>query len=222
MRPRRARPPGNRLITVLSILLLVAGLVFVGMFAWEFYGTTYVSKKAAADGISQLRATWDAAGEPDPAATPGAGEEQWLIRIPALGPDYEWPIVAGIEPEDLARGVGWFPTSAQPGEIGNFALAGHRVTNGEPFRHLLELNPGDEVIIETRDAIHTYEITQSPQNLTVQDTESWVLYPVPGEVGTAPTEALLTLTTCQDLFHSPDRSVGFGVLVDTTIKDPTG
>ena len=31
-------------------------------------------------------------------------------------------------------------------------------------------------------------------------------------------EALITLTTCQDLFHSPDRSVGFGHLAGTVDK----
>jgi sortase A len=33
-----------------------------------------------------------------------------------------------------------------------------------------------------------------------------------------PTEAMITLTTCQDLFHSPDRSIGFGHLESTRNK----
>jgi sortase A len=41
---------------------------------------------------------------------------------------------------------------------------------------------------------------------------------VPGKPGAVPTEALITLTTCQDLFHSPDRSIGFGHLESTKDK----
>ena len=129
-----------------------------------------------------------------------------------------WPVVAGIEVEDLKKGVGWYPTTAQPGQVGNFALAGHRVTNGEPFRRMLELRVGDEVVIETRDFVFTYELNSAPGQLTVQDTETWVLDPVPGHDDVQPTEELLTLTTCEDLFHSPDRSVAFGKLVTTEAK----
>ncbi len=41
---------------------------------------------------------------------------------------------------------------------------------------------------------------------------------VPGHPDQKPTKALLTMTTCQDLFHSPDRSVGFGHLIKTEKK----
>ena len=83
---------------------------------------------------------------------------------------------------------------------------------------MLELDRGDKVIVETRDAIYTYVIDDPPRDLTVPDTETWVLDPVPGEPESKPTKALLTLTTCQDLFRSPDRSVGFGHLTSTKIK----
>lgn len=215
---------GSRLLTVLGVLMLTLGLGYLGYVGWEFFGTTYVSKRAADDQVVGLRQEWTAGdpvqtgGVPQTEAEPPATSTAWLIRIPALGPDYEWPIVSGISLSDLDHSVGWFPTSALPGQIGNFALAGHRVTHGEPFRDLLDLEVGDEVIIETQTAIYTYVITDPPSKLTVQDTESWVLDPVPGQPGKAPTEALITLTTCQDFFRSPDRSVGFGVLEKTELK----
>ena len=52
------------------------------------------------------------------------------------------------------------------GQPGNFAIAGHRVTHGSPFRKLLELRKGDEVIVETGDAVYTYELDGSPRDLT--------------------------------------------------------
>jgi sortase A len=146
------------------------------------------------------------------------GEAIALLRIPAFGSDYEVPILSGTDLAILDRGVGHYTTTAMPGEVGNFALAGHRVTHGEPFRRLLELDEGDQVIVETRDKIHTYVMDGSPGNLTVNDTETWVLDPDPHHPGAEATEAVLTLTTCQDLFHSPDRSVGFAHLTKTVDK----
>lgn len=222
----RTRRPISPL-TVLGVLLLVAGLACLGWVGWQYFGTNIVSKQEAGKEISTLEQSW---GQPsgtaedeetstdDAMSIPDPGSAQWLVRIPAFGSDWEWPVVAGIDVEDLKKGVGWYPTTSQPGEVGNFALAGHRITNGEPFRRMLELNVGDTVIIETRDATLTYELTSAPSQLTVQDTETWVLDPVPGHEDVAPSESLITLTTCEDLFHSPDRSVAFGKLVSTETK----
>jgi LPXTG-site transpeptidase (sortase) family protein len=89
---------------------------------------------------------------------------------------------------------------------------------GSPFRKLLELRKGDEVIVETVDAVYTYELDGSPRDLTVKPEDNWVLEPVPGKPQETPTKSIITLTTCQDLFHSPDRSVAFGHLVKVSKK----
>ena len=133
--------------------------------------------------------------------------------IPAL--DGEWPVIAAVEGDELARGVGWYPGSALPGQVGNFAVAGHRIGNGEPFRRLLELRAGDEVVVETAAATFTYTIVSAPGDLTVQADDSWVLDPVPGHPDEVPAQALLTLTTAEDLVTTPDRAVGFGTLTKT-------
>ncbi|RMB62484.1 sortase [Tessaracoccus antarcticus] len=223
--PARKRRPVSPL-TFLGVVLLAAGLVCLGWVGWQYFGTNIVSRQEAGKEIAALKESWGgpsaaptATDEPvDGDGTPLAGSAQWLIRIPAFGSDYVWPIVAGVGVNDLSRGVGWYPTTSQPGEVGNFALAGHRITHGEPFRRMLELTVGDTIIIETRDAVLTYELTSAPGQLTVQDTETWVLDPVPGHEDVTPSEALITLTTCEDLFHSPDRSVAFGKLATTETK----
>ena len=151
-------------------------------------------------------------------ATAAPGEAIALLRIPAFGADYEIPILNGTDLAILSKGVGHYSSTAPPGQIGNFAIAGHRVTHGQPFAQLLELEKGDEVIVETREAIYTYVLDDSPRQLTVPDTDTWVIDPVPGQPDAKPTEALITLTTCQDLFRSPDRSIGFGRLESTQNK----
>lgn len=230
--PRRAggapKKRGVSPLTVIGVILITLGLIGLGYVGWEMWGTTWVSQREAQDEVTQLQEQWSTTSpapvdpdDPDAAAdeaAPEASSTAWLLRIPALGDDYVKPIVAGIEPSDLSRGVGWYPTSALPGQVGNFALAGHRITRGEPFRRLLELGVGDQVIIETQTAIYYYELTSPASELTVQDTESWVLDPVPGHPDTEPVEALITLTTCEDFFRSPDRSVAFGKLTKVENK----
>jgi sortase A len=128
------------------------------------------------------------------------------------------PVLEGTDPSVLAKGVGHYPGTAAAGAVGNFALAGQRITRGKPFAALLTLQPGDQVVVETRDAVHTYVIDEPPRQLTVRRSDGWVLDPVPGRPGERATVALITLTTSQDLFRSGDRSVGFGHLQSTTNK----
>ena len=227
--PRRHRRSISAL-TVVGVLLLVAGLGCLGWVGWQYFGTNVTSEKAFDEESSQLREQWSqppAKSDSGPGDTSGQGELTpsvipgdaiALLRIPAFGPDYEVPILSGTDLSFLDRGVGHYTTTALPGEIGNFAIAGHRVTHGQPFSRLLELDEGDEVIVETREATYTYVMDGSPRNLTVDDTETWVLDPDPRHRDAEATEALLTLTTCQDLFHSPDRSVGFAHLAKTVEK----
>ncbi|WP_328990151.1 class E sortase [Kribbella sp. NBC_01245] len=200
----------------LGIVFLVAGLAVLGWVGWQYVGTGITSGKAMDDLENDLREQWKP--EAKPAAKPGLGQPVALVRIPKFGADWEKPIVQGVRDDDLAKGVGHYPDTQLPGELGNFAIAAHRVTHGSPFRKLLRLNVGDEVIVETGDAVYTYVLDTSPRDLTVKPAAGWVLQPVPGKPAAKPVKALITLTTCQDLFRSPDRSVAFGHLVKTQPK----
>lgn len=200
----------------LGIVFLVAGLAVLGWVGWQYVGTGITSGKAMEDLENDLREQWKPSVRP--AAKPGLGQPVALVRIPRFGADWEKPIVQGVRDDDLAKGVGHYPDTQLPGEIGNFAIAAHRVTHGSPFRKLLRLNAGDEVIVETGDAVYTYVLDTSPRDLTVKPAAGWVLQPVPGKPSATPQKALITLTTCQDLFRSPDRSIAFGHLVKTSKK----
>ncbi|MEP6667438.1 MAG: sortase, partial [Nocardioidaceae bacterium] len=163
------------------------------------------------------------------AAAPKPGSAEALVRVPRFGTGYEVPLIEGVRGDDLNRGIGHFP-GAGPGQIGNFALAGCVVANGEPFGQLTALRPGDKVIVETSDALYNYVIDTRAEDLVVPFTEGWVLEQVPvapkGEAppgmprfhSTTPTVPLITLTTCSEMFHSDDRLVAFGRLATTTPK----
>ncbi len=217
-------------------MLLAFGLGCLGWVGYQYVGTNLVAARRFDAERQDLRSRWTAAAptQTPPAgstsAAPPAGTAQTaapgpgpkgataLLRVPRFGAQYEVPVVEGTGLSQLARGVGHYPGTAAPGAVGNFALAGHRVTHGQPFARLLELDVGDQVVVETSTALYTYVLDTAPQDLTVDDTANWVLDPVPGQPQTAPTRSLITLTTCQDLFHSPDRSVGFGHLASTQNK----
>jgi sortase A len=218
------RTPQKRVspFTVIGIAMLVAGLSCLGWVGYQYWGTNVVSEKTFQTERQQLRTKWanpgPSAARPDDQVKAVPGDVIGLLRIPAFGDKYEIPIINGTQLSVLSKGVGHYVKTAQPGQIGNFAIAGHRVTHGEPFARLLELNKGDKVVVETRDTIYTYVLDDSPRSLTVKDTDTWVIDPVPGKPDAKPSQALITLTTCQDLFHSPDRSIGFGHLESTKNK----
>lgn len=211
--------------TIVGIVLLVAGLSCLGWVGYQYFGTNIVSEKGFETQREQLRTRWATQTGPEAkkdeqrkANAPLPGDAIALLRIPAFGNSYEIPILDGTELSILSKGVGHYTSTAQPGQIGNFAIAGHRVTHGQPFSRLLELDRGDKVVVETQQAVYTYVLDEAPRQLTVKDTDTWVLDPVPGKPDAKPSQALLTLTTCQDLFHSPDRSIGFGRLESTKNK----
>jgi sortase A len=204
------------------VLLLVVGLCCLGWVAYQYAGTNLVAQHVYRTEAKTLRATWLEQRKSDPHGTsqlsPGPGEVIGLLRIPALGAGYEVPILSGTGSDVVARGVGHYASTALPGQIGNFALAGFGVTHGQPFARLPGLASGDEIIVETRDAIYTYVLNEPPTQLTVKDTDTWVIAPVPGKPELKPEVPLITLTTCPDLFHSDTRSVGFGHLIRTERK----
>jgi sortase (surface protein transpeptidase) len=86
------------------------------------------------------------------------GEGFAKISIPAFGADYHLTIISGTNPEELVTGPGHYPDSQYPGEQGNFAMAGHRVSKGSPFNNLDQLNSCDAIIIETQDDWFVYRV----------------------------------------------------------------
>jgi sortase A len=143
-----------------------------------------------------------------------SGSTLGVIRIPRLGDDWSWVMVEGVTDDDIAKGPGHFPGTAMPGQIGNFAVAGHRATHGEPFAHLDEVRKGDEVSIETVNGTYTYVVDGSK---IVDPTAVGVIDPVPGKPGAKPKKALITLVTCNPRWGSTERMIISGHLTSTQI-----
>lgn len=209
-----------------GILLVGVGLVMLGWVAWQLWGTTYVAKRDQERTVERTLRAWEqpATVEEEEGPVP-RGEATALIRIPAFGRGYVVPVLEGTDEETLTRGYGHFEGAAEPGEVGNYALAAHRITHGEPLRQMPELRPGDEVVVETRTRTYTYELDTNPNDLVVDFTQGWVVDPLPRnpvaggvQPDQRPGQRLITLTTCAELFHTDERMIAFGHLVDTAEK----
>ncbi|MDO5499894.1 MAG: sortase [Propionibacteriaceae bacterium] len=207
----------RRRLSVAGLVVILVVALALGWAGWQFLGSGVWARAQHADQIRELRTQWES-GEPAPPGERAPASEAYaILRVPEFGAEFEVPVRNGTEPRDLRRGVGAYASSVRPGQIGNLAIAGYRTTHGAPFGKLLELDKGDEVEIETREAVYTYVLDVPARDVTVGPDDAWVLDPVPGTAD-EPTQPTLTLTTSQDLVHSPDRSVAFGHLGATRTK----
>ncbi len=139
-----------------------------------------------------------------------SGDAVATVTLPRLNPDRPVPVVAGTSLADLRQGLGWYEGSAGPGQVGNFALAGHRLGWGQPFAHLDQLAVGDRIEVATPEADYTYVVITAPTLVAADDAS--VLAAVPGEAGLPPARSLITLTTAAGLLPSPERLVVVGEL----------
>ncbi len=223
--PRPAASRGWAAVGVLGELLITLGVVLLLFVAYQLWWTNVVATRAADDAVAQLQDSWLRPPEPGQPGT-GSGDEYVepefgtafaLMYIPRLS-DKVWatPIVSGVQEAQLAQGIGHYPETALPGQVGNFAVAAHRATNGEPFRDIDRLQVGDEVYVETRDEWFVYRLERD-QIVTPQDV--WVVTPVPGDPGATPTDALITLTTCHPRWASTERWIWWGTLTQRIDKE---
>ncbi|WP_405583220.1 class E sortase [Streptomyces sp. NBC_01092] len=139
-----------------------------------------------------------------------------ILTIPRL--HLRVPVAEGVSKSGvLNKGyVGHYPGTGQPGRAGNFALAGHRNTHGEPFRYINRLAPKDTIRVETRSATYTYAVDRTLPQTAAHD--GGVIQPVPRSTvrrGHGYTEPgyYLTLTTCTPEYTSKYRLVVWGKLV---------
>ncbi|WP_375498068.1 class E sortase [uncultured Jatrophihabitans sp.] len=225
------RSVGDRIRFVLRGIgqtLITAGLVVLLFVVYEVWITNLFAdreqshvadtfKKEIVDGKDPLLPL---PGSKDPTIPLGDGIA--VLYIPRLGKDFHFAIVQGsVVPTDgqLEKGPAHYRDTQLPGQVGNFAMAGHRVGKGEPFLNLDQLRAGDSVIVETGSYWYVYRVKGQQHGLTKKDddgiagrqivspTDGNVLLPVPNHQGAKPTEALLTMTTCHPKYSANKRMI---------------
>ncbi|WP_188538128.1 class E sortase [Kocuria dechangensis] len=222
---RIARAAGELLITI--------GLLVVLFVVWQLWWTNIDATETQQEVVAQVARELDGApaaappagaepagaepaggepadGAPPETAPPGYGEPIGIVYVPRFGKDYARPLIQGTGADVLdTLGLGHYPSTAMPGQVGNFAVAGHRQSNGKVLDLIHTLEPGDRIHVRTAEGYYTYAYRNGE---IVAPTETRVLAPVPSDPGAAATERLLTLTTCHPRFGDTERFIGYAVL----------
>lgn len=195
-------------------LLSSLGVIVLGFLAYMYWGTALRATAAQTAFTRELSSEWSGTGELTALASPSEltlGKPFALLRIPQLGRSWQFAVVQGTGPAQLALGPGHLPGTALPGQVGNFVVAAHRVTAGGPFWRLPGLHAGSTVIVITINASYEYEITGQPSWVSADD--SAVTAPVPGRPGEQARLRTITLLSCDSPWTGTGRVLVTGILV---------
>lgn len=213
--PRRRQPRRRILLRSLGALILAAGLAGALTLVWQLWWTDIRAADHAETLVAELRTGFDARQPQAHAAPTGTSTDGAIVHLPSL--DEVLPVLPGVGADVLDQGVlGHYPGTASAGEVGNFAVAGHRTTYGRPLWALADLAPGDEIIVETAEAYFVYAVRG---HRVVVPSETGVLAPVPDRPGERATEAVMVLTTCHPRFSARERLVAYADLVRSVPRD---
>jgi sortase A len=208
------RGTGELLITLGCVVLLLA--------AYEIWGVPAVINDHQQTLNHELDQAWGDTPTVSPSAGPSASSAPagppppanvvGRLYLPKLG--LHWVVTNGVTLKDIRYSPGHYPTTAMPGQIGNFSVAGHRVRG--IFWDLDRIQPGDFAVMETRTNWYVYQVYQN-EIVTPHSIE--VIAPVPDHPGQVPTEADMTMTTCNPKFNNYQRMAVHARLISTTPHD---
>jgi len=236
-RARRRPSRGARLaygaLGVLGELLITLGVLVLAFLVWQLWWTDVEGNRQQAEVVRELprvAVPTPTAGAGPLVATPRRDDPPVMadveyrttfatIQVPRWDGEPERPVSEGTDRPGVldVLGVGHYPGTAMPGDVGNFALAAHRTTFAKPFNRIAELQEGDAVVVRTAtvdggpgtDTWYVYRVTSWE---IVRPYQTEVIAPVPGRPGEAPTERYITLTTCHPMFSARERYIVHGVL----------
>lgn len=200
---------------------------------WMYVGTDWMTQRALDNNTEKATLSWGLPDDglhagtmryDDPPIDPIPQEDATqfgLLYVPRWGDDYVRPIASGTDRVTVLNvyGIGHYDGTAAAGDLGNFALAGHRTTYSRPFFKMADLQVGDLVYVRTKSAYYVYRITEtpfiiSPYQIGVIDstpTRDWVWHP--GDTGD---KRWITLTACHPWYSLAQRIVTHGEFVGWT------
>ncbi|GGK64479.1 class E sortase [Streptomyces flaveus] len=191
-------------IRTFSELCITVGGVIVLFVVYVLFWTGVKADSAMDDQIDSLQDRWSkgtvaaeapAVENPEPPAPYEDGKPFAVMYIPRLGFTWNKPVLEGTKTGTLKKGLGHYASTAQLGQEGNFAVAGHRRTYGDPFKDFPKLRPGDAVVLTDGTTWFTYRIDTEPYKTLPSDIA--VIDPVPRKSGYTRAGRYLTLTTCE-------------------------
>jgi len=207
------------IVRTFSELCITVGTVIVLFVVYVLFWTGIKAESATDGQIDQLQGQWsqgavEIPGEnsgPEAGAPPPApeayrpGKPFAVMYVPRFGSGWDWPVLEGTAAKTLKKGLGHYASTAGLGASGNFSVAGHRRTYGDPFKDFPKLRPGDAVVLTDGTTWFTYRIDRKPYRTVPRDVG--VIEPVPEKAGFDGPGRYLTLTTCEPEWGSSHRLV---------------
>jgi sortase A len=223
-----AAPKRHHRVSVVGILgelLITAGVLVFLFLGWQLWLNDLIVGADQNKAGAALAEGWDAAspshqhgttpdtdfGDPVVAIAPGNAVKFAVMYVPRFGADYARSISEGVVTATVLdkNGIGHYPGTQMPGQVGNFAIAAHRTTHGAPFKPLASLQVGDKIYVQTQDGYYTYDFRGLEY---VRPSGVGVLDPVPQFAGIAPTDRILTMTSCNPMFSAAERIIAYAAL----------
>nr|WP_203689555.1 class E sortase [Streptomyces sp. SID12488] len=213
----RAQKPGMAVMASRAVgeVFITTGVLMLLFVTYQLWWTNVRAHAQAGNETHSLQDDWESGKRTPGVFEPGQGFA--ILDIPKL--DVVVPIAEGTSKKQvLDRGMvghyaeGGLNTAMPSAATGNFGLAGHRNTHGEPFRYINRLKKGDAIVVETQDKYYVYKMeailpVTSPSNTSV-------LNPIPTGSGFTKPGRYITLTTCTPEFTSKYRMIVWGKMVE--------
>lgn len=224
-RTRRSARPSRRIsfIGILGELFITAGVIVLLFLVWQTWVNNVVVSNAQRDDARELSQEWNKGeavtlapeeradpGVPVVAAVPADAVAFGTLIVPRFGADYSRPIAESVSLERVlnTRGVGHYPGTQMPGEVGNFAVAAHRTGWGDPFYDINKLQLGDSVFVETEAGWYRYVFRSLEY---VHASGAGVLNPVPQFDDAVASDRIMTLTSCNPIHTADERIIAYAV-----------
>ncbi len=186
---------------VLSLVLMVLGIALLIYVGSQYFGM-YRSQQQLAQEWERQASLTNVAGQAK------ISPEDMLTRVMVPKINLDAIVVEGASRKELSEGPGHMKETATPGQPGNAVITGHRDTF---FRHIYELNKGDDILVRRAGQLFRYQVTG--KRIVLPEDVS-VLRQTP--------DPQLTLITCYPTYYigpAPKRLVVFSRLVDSGADD---
>lgn len=198
-------------IGVIGELLIAVAVVAFAYVAWQTFWTGVESTRTQDQQLASSGWSRPGGGDPSKVAKPQEGEPPAMrepsygdllgqLFIPRFGSTWQRNLVEGTDLTQLARhGLGHYEGTALPGQVGLFAVAGHRAGYGEPLAYIDTLREGDYIVMRTADYWYVYKYYE---HKIVTPDQGEAISPVPFQPGKTPTERLMALSTCEPRYYT--------------------
>ncbi len=179
-------------------------LMVVGVILLVYVGVQYGQMYWAQRDLERRWAAQQTIGNDQPKSA-ALKMDDGLMRLSIPKIDLAAVVVEGTSHRSLLLGPGHMKETPAPGQAGNAVITGHRDTF---FRHIYELQKGDEILVQRSGKTFKYEVTSKR---IVQPDDMSVLKPSQ--------ESRLTLITCYPTYYigpAPERLI----VTSRLLEDP--